>query len=617
MIYDASRSGRIITFYSYKGGTGRSMAVANIAFILASRGMRVLVIDWDLEAPGLHRYFHPFLEDPEIAHAPGLIDFFTDFAAAAVGEAKSPKERSQDDDPWWATWSSLLRYTCRLSFDGAGNRSSGVPLDGGGEESFGPIDFVSAGRQDADYAAKVHGFDWGGFYTRLGGGVLLEAVKKRLRERYDYVLVDSRTGISDTSGICTVQMPDELVVCCTLNAQSMSGAAAVAASVSAQRVTPSGAPGVRVWPVPMRVELAERDRLEAARDAVRVLFARHVSHLKRSQRAEYWGRVETLYHPFFAYEEVLAVFAEQRHRSSSLLASYEFLTACLTDGEIDSMSAISESLRRSTLARFSRKRRDHEVSPSPRGPVFIYVSYRRGIENVRDALSAVLQDSGMQVWSDAQVAPGEVFMSASERALESADMMVALIPRSGVRAGMRRELEEFQRRKKPIIPVLIGVGYDALPSLLKGVKALRLGFEPTNDEFALVLDAIRRLSTRTGAILEFVDPEDPQKGQWGGQSERNGRRLSARVTSITDDWFAIRLMVSSTGAMPLSGTVTFHLHPTFPRDRVEVPVMHGAALLDLEAFGAFTVGVETDGGRTSLELDLALDRDFPTTFRER
>ena len=75
--------GRIITFYSYKGGTGRSMALANVAWILASAGRRVLAIDWDFEAPGLHRYFHPFIEDPELHSTPGLIDFFVDFATAA------------------------------------------------------------------------------------------------------------------------------------------------------------------------------------------------------------------------------------------------------------------------------------------------------------------------------------------------------------------------------------------------------------------------------------------------------------------------------------------------------------------------------------------------------
>jgi MinD-like ATPase involved in chromosome partitioning or flagellar assembly len=64
---EASKGGRIITFYSYKGGTGRTMALANAAWVLASNGKRVLMIDWDLEAPGLHRYFHPFLTDKRLA----------------------------------------------------------------------------------------------------------------------------------------------------------------------------------------------------------------------------------------------------------------------------------------------------------------------------------------------------------------------------------------------------------------------------------------------------------------------------------------------------------------------------------------------------------------------
>ena len=55
--------GQILTFYSYKGGTGRTMALANVAWILASNGNRVLSVDWDLESPGLHKFFHPFLDE--------------------------------------------------------------------------------------------------------------------------------------------------------------------------------------------------------------------------------------------------------------------------------------------------------------------------------------------------------------------------------------------------------------------------------------------------------------------------------------------------------------------------------------------------------------------------
>jgi len=56
----------IISFYSYKGGTGRSMVLANAEWALASNQKKVLVVDWDLEAPGLHRYFRLFLGDKDL-----------------------------------------------------------------------------------------------------------------------------------------------------------------------------------------------------------------------------------------------------------------------------------------------------------------------------------------------------------------------------------------------------------------------------------------------------------------------------------------------------------------------------------------------------------------------
>src|SRR5262249_8618351 len=91
---DGARRGRIVTFYSYKGGTGRSMLLANVAWILASNGKRVLVVDWDLEAPGLHRYFAPFLRDRELEVTDGVIDMLNDFAAEAV----TPDGRAEQRD---------------------------------------------------------------------------------------------------------------------------------------------------------------------------------------------------------------------------------------------------------------------------------------------------------------------------------------------------------------------------------------------------------------------------------------------------------------------------------------------------------------------------------------
>src|SRR5580704_14218338 len=52
----------VVTFYSFKGGVGRSMALANVGEILANQGYRVLLCDWDVEAPGLEQYFR---DDPQ------------------------------------------------------------------------------------------------------------------------------------------------------------------------------------------------------------------------------------------------------------------------------------------------------------------------------------------------------------------------------------------------------------------------------------------------------------------------------------------------------------------------------------------------------------------------
>jgi MinD-like ATPase involved in chromosome partitioning or flagellar assembly len=47
----------IYTFYSYKGGVGRSMALASVAQWLYLQGLNVFMVDWDLEAPGLEEFF--------------------------------------------------------------------------------------------------------------------------------------------------------------------------------------------------------------------------------------------------------------------------------------------------------------------------------------------------------------------------------------------------------------------------------------------------------------------------------------------------------------------------------------------------------------------------------
>jgi pYEATS domain-containing protein involved in immunity len=103
-------------------------------------------------------------------------------------------------------------------------------------------------------------------------------------------------------------------------------------------------------------------------------------------------------------------------------------------------------------------------------------------------------------------------------------------------------------------------------------------------------------------------PSDPNKGKFGECAVSNHRQLSATVVrSLTSGLSTIRLSVSSTDPekYKLTGLVNFVLHPTFEPSQVKVEPENNVAELEIDAWGAFTVGAIADGGRTRLELDLA------------
>ena len=111
-----------------------------------------------------------------------------------------------------------------------------------------------------------------------------------------------------------------------------------------------------------------------------------------------------------------------------------------------------------------------------------------------------------------------------------------------------------------------------------------------------------------GAFKSLWDT-DPHKGMFGGAPRAGGRELSAAITPVLakETTCKIRLQVKSTDwARPLTGDVTFYLHPTYEPDKVTVQVSSaGVAEYEDVADAPFTVGATADGGETRLELDLA------------
>ncbi|MFI7412172.1 KGGVGR-motif variant AAA ATPase [Streptomyces sp. NPDC049627] len=331
MTSEPGRHGRIVTFYSYKGGVGRTMALVNIGWILASNGLRVLVADWDLEAPGLHRYLRPLLIDPELRFTGGILELCQSYAREALRPAAAGEAT---DDDWLRACARPAPYITGtdLSFPGGGR-----------------LDLMPAGRQNVTYSAAISSFNWHHFYEVLGGGTFLQALREELIAAYDYVLIDSRSGSSDTATMCTVVLPDVLLACFVLNQQSMRGTADAAFTVNRAAPRP-----VHVLPVPMRVEAVETERLEAARDFARAHFGPCLAWLPEESHHRYWGDVEIPYRPYYAYEEIPAVVADRPDQPHTLLAAFERLTGWLTTGLVRSVPPLPAAERHRLRQAYAR-----------------------------------------------------------------------------------------------------------------------------------------------------------------------------------------------------------------------------------------------------------------------
>jgi tetratricopeptide (TPR) repeat protein len=363
------RQGQVVTFYSFKGGTGRTMALANIAWILASSGKRVLVVDWDLESPGLDRFFHPFIDPSMLASSGGVIKMIREY------EWQSARGLTTED--WHKQFAQVQDKAFSLKWDH-------FPGEGS-------LDILTTGRQNLEYHENLGTLNWDDFYERLGGGLFFDALREDMKAHYDYTLIDSRTGFSDVAEICTIHLPDTLVSCFTFTDQGIEGSARVASSVQNQY----GSRNIRILPVPMRVDPFEMAKVQAGHEFAMRRFGGLPAGLTEEARREYWSRVQVPYVPYFAYEETLAVFAPDTG-PGSVLAAYERLAEYIT-GEPIVRPKLPEALRARTARRFDR------VNKPPVSSVLLRAG--AGDELWYEWIEQVLQSTGVQVYTDE---PGRV-----------------------------------------------------------------------------------------------------------------------------------------------------------------------------------------------------------------
>jgi len=87
-----------IVFFSIKGGVGRSTALAATAWSLAQAGKRVLVLDLDLESPGLSSSLLPMERRPTYGITDWLVEDLVDNGAAVMDGMVVSSDLSHDGE---------------------------------------------------------------------------------------------------------------------------------------------------------------------------------------------------------------------------------------------------------------------------------------------------------------------------------------------------------------------------------------------------------------------------------------------------------------------------------------------------------------------------------------
>ena len=159
-----------LVFYGFKGGVGRTTALTVLAYHLANQGKRVLLLDFDLESPGLSSLLLPLDARADF----GLVDWFIE---DGVGQGATIIPRIVAASPLGQTTQGEIRVAAAI-----------------GQETGDDYYVSKLARVYADVNRN-------GSVERFADRVRRLVTELEAQEKPDVVLIDSRAGLHDLAAI--------------------------------------------------------------------------------------------------------------------------------------------------------------------------------------------------------------------------------------------------------------------------------------------------------------------------------------------------------------------------------------------------------------------------------
>lgn len=549
------KPGVVISFYSYKGGTGRSMALANVACLfarrMASRSGRVLVIDWDLEAPGLYRFFGPVVEEPQHQQLPGLLEYFYGL-----------RELLQREDGL---------HDRLKGEDGATLLADRLPMEGFVvPDVVSNVDLMKAGRLDHDYAKLAGEFEWVQFFRAFGNAI--SAFHRMVAARYDYCLIDSRTGLNDISGICTSLLPEKLVVVFTPNEQSLAGALDVAGRAIQYRRESDDFRPLSVFPLPSRVELGEKALRAQWRARYQQDFEelfRRAYGIEECDMSEYFDEVQVPHVSFYAYGEKLAVFGE-RSEALSLGRSYEIFARRLVEWDVP--WGVPEGLVPEEVRSEGGRRAGRMYD--------VFISHSISDTDFARALAERLRAYGLRPYHPLEdLLPGADVRESLEEALEASTCIAILIGEEGSgpwEDGFTKDALERRTHVggTTVIPVLLPrAEAKEIPKFLRTRSFVQFKDGIDDDgAFRRFISGIRGRNVRPKVVLRFTSLDITRSDDSSGVRERYQMRFGIEIDGRDGGTASPQIRLRREGELmfaEITGTLSSELQQVLDRSELD------------------------------------------------